>query len=205
MGVSLLCRVSWRCWRTFWSASRARRARSSITSRGRPGGSPLQSSGSRSMNSRSAADMEFTVTLRASAMRSPLPSGSRRAALTMPDRFVFSRSRTTSTGRRKVTTMMPLLSLTVDSTSSARVKTMRAKPFSTVALTSPLTGCWAAAGNDTASTGRRRNAASEKTRIAACRMVRRANANSLTTRNSFTSKPPGRGAVTRSACRSFEA
>ena len=61
-----------RCCRIFFSASRARRASSSITSRGRPGARPVQVSGIRSTNSRSPAAMEFTVTLRASAKRTRL-------------------------------------------------------------------------------------------------------------------------------------
>jgi hypothetical protein len=52
-----------------------------MTSRGSPGASPTHVSGRRSTNSRSPAAIEFIVTLRASAMRMPLPSGSRRAAL----------------------------------------------------------------------------------------------------------------------------
>ncbi|MBV6488955.1 MAG: hypothetical protein GHHEDOFH_02932 [Pseudorhodoplanes sp.] len=72
----------WRCSRMCFSASRARRASSSMTLLGRPGATPVQFSGSRSMNSHSPAAIELTVTLRASAMRMPVPSGSRRAAPT---------------------------------------------------------------------------------------------------------------------------
>jgi hypothetical protein len=70
IGANCLCRTSWRCWRARRSPSRARRA----------GGKAFQLSGRRSTNSRSPAAMEFMVTLRASAIRIALPSGSRRAA-----------------------------------------------------------------------------------------------------------------------------
>ncbi len=67
------CCANW-CWLGSMSSSawRARRARSSTTSCGRPGGTPLQDSGSKSTKNFSPAAMALTVTLCASAMRMAL-------------------------------------------------------------------------------------------------------------------------------------
>ena len=96
------------------------------------------------MNSRSAATMELTLAFLASAMRSPLPSGSRRAALVKPLLPGTSLSSDITTGRWNATMMMLPAVRTCDSTSSDSVRTMRTKPFSKTALASPRTG-WAGA------------------------------------------------------------
>ena len=90
--------------------------------------------------------MALTVTLRASAMRTALPSGSRRAALITVGAPALMRSTTTPTGFLNSMTKILPDNRVLLSTISSRRNTSRVKSASLTTLTSPLTASSARAG-----------------------------------------------------------
>ena len=124
------------------------------------------------MNSRSPAGMTWYLTWRTSAMRTAVPSGSRRAALMKLGAPSLRRSTETSTGLPKWMIMIGQVRLTRAGTGRSNLKTMRAKPWSVLVVTLPgsmsaRAGAQASAAASSRNTGSRTRAQPPRARCRA--------------------------------------